>query len=163
MTDVPEELMQQGRPDDPHFADDEDLYRRLKPDDIEGVCVAIEAIELPDMSVNRQKYSAPHHLLLDEEFESWAVFAFKVCDIPLDFIEKGTTQYSFCPVHRPLRRNYAHSEVWGYRDGQHIDVKNSDELLDPDAHQRWRQRLVWKCRIVIHPPMLNEPEFPENR
>jgi len=151
MADVPEEMKTLGRGEDAHFADDEKLFRRIPPGFCEGQRIAIEALELPDMSVNRAKYGPPEWLLLHDSFGGWGVFGFEVDHIPREFVEDGVTQYAFGPKHRPLKNNYPHSEVWAYRDGEHIDVKNSEMLLDPEAHQRWRQRLAWKCRIVIQP------------
>jgi hypothetical protein len=117
MADVPEEMKRNGRPEDPHFDDNEKLDRRLPPGFLEG----------------------------------WGVFGFEVQHIPAELLQDGVTKYTFGPRHRPLKNNYPHSEVWAFRDGRHIDAKNSDLLLDPEAHQRWRQRLAWKCRIVIRP------------
>lgn len=151
MAVVPEEMRRKGRPEDPHFDDDEELYRRFPPEYLDGQSIALEALELPDMSVNRQKHGPPHWLLLDEQFAGWGVLAFEVRHIPAEIIQDGVTTYTFGPKHRPLKNNYPHSEVWAYRDGVHIDAKNSDLLLDPAAHQRWRQRLLWKCRPKIQP------------
>ena len=151
MADVPDEMMAKGRLEDKNFEDSELLYRRIRPDDIEGQKITIEAIELPDMSVNREKFGPPEWLLLSDGFENWGVFKFQVSHIPESLLQNGTIEYRFMPKHRPLKKNYPHSEVWAFRDGQHIDVKNSDILLDPDAHQRWRQQLAWKCRLEIVP------------
>jgi hypothetical protein len=150
MADVPEEMMIRERKPDLHFENDEILFRRFTPDDVDGSRVAVEAIELPDMSVNRSKYGPPAWLLLEEGFDSWGVFAFRVGDIPPELLHLGKFVYNFEPRHVPLRYNYPHSEVWAFLDGTHIDLKN-EELLDPDAHQRWRQLLIWKTWIVIQP------------
>ncbi|MEQ9588030.1 MAG: hypothetical protein RJS97_08760 [Parvibaculaceae bacterium] len=151
MADVPEEMKKHGRDEDVHFADDEHLFRRFPPEFCEGQRIVIEALELPDMSVNRAKYGPPNWLLLHEDFGGWGVFGFEVGHIPAEFVEDGVTKYTFGPKHRPLKNNYPHSEVRAYRDGEHIDAKKSELLLDPEAHQRWRQRLAWKCKIVIQP------------
>lgn len=71
-----------------------------------------------------------------------------MADVPTELLDKAVTRYTFEPKHRPLKYNYPHSEVWAYRDGEHIDA-NKAFLLDPDLHQRWRQMLAWKCRVVI--------------
>ena len=59
MTNIPPEMMARDRPEDPYFADEELLYRRFRPEDLDGGEVAPEAFELPDMSVNREKYGPP--------------------------------------------------------------------------------------------------------
>ena len=151
MAEVPDEMKTMGRSDDPHFDDAEDLYRRFPPEFRDGKSIALEALELPDMSVNRAKYGPPKWLLLDDDFSGWGVFGFEVGQIPREIMQHGILKYTFGPRHRPLKNNYPHSEVWAFCDDQHIDAKNSDLLLDPEAHQRWRQRLAWKCKIVIAP------------
>jgi hypothetical protein len=150
MAEVPDEMLTKDRPGDPIFTADERLFRRLKPDALDGTRIAPDAIELPDMSVNRSKYGPPEWLLLDDEFQAWGVFAFRVGDIASELLDKAVTKYTFDAQHRPLKYNYPHTEIWAYRDGEHIDAKKA-LLLDPGLHQRWRQMLAWKCRIVIAP------------
>jgi hypothetical protein len=150
MADVPPEMMTKDRKPDPVFKDDEDLYRRFKPEDIDGARVSVDALELPDMSVNRSKYGPAKWLLLDEEYADWGVFAFRVGDLPRELLHNAVQLYRFDPRHVPHKFNYPHSEVWVFLDDKHIDAK-TEFLLDPDLHQRWRQKLIWKSRIVIHP------------
>jgi len=151
MAKVPEGMMANGRVEDPEFADDEELYRRFPPGFLDGETIAIEAIELPDMSVNRQKYGPPEWVVIHEDHQGWGVLGFEVQHIPDKIVQHGVVTFTFEPRHRPHRYNYPHSEVWAFREGEHIDAKNSELLLDPDAHLRWRQRLLWKCRTMIHP------------
>jgi hypothetical protein len=47
MSSVPPEMMTNDREPDPHFADDEILFRRFRPDDIEAGEIPLEAFELP--------------------------------------------------------------------------------------------------------------------
>ena len=150
MAETPEEMKTKGRPEVPRFDDEEELYRRFHPEHLEGSSIAIEALELPDMSVNRQSLGPPEWLLIGEQFKDWGVLAFEVRHIPSRFPHLGVTTFAFSPMHRPLKYNYPHTEVWAFRDGRHIDAKR-EFLLDPDAHQRWRQLLIWKCRPVIKP------------
>ncbi len=150
MADEPDAMKQLGRSPDPTFHPEERLFRRFRPDDVEGTTVAVDAIELPDMSVNREKYGPPTWLLLDEEHETWGVAGFRVKDIPPDIMHLGIIQYTFQAEHRPLHNNYPHSEVRAYKDGTHIDLKHSEDL-DPEPHLRWRERLQWKIRIAIQP------------
>jgi hypothetical protein len=148
MAELPDAMRQQGRPPDPHFDSDERLFRRFRPQDLEGNTVAVDAIELPDMSVNREKYGPAEWLLLDEAFETWGVAAFMVQDVPLEITHLGIIHYTFRVEHQPHRNNYPHSEVRAYKDGEHIDLKHKAEL-DPEPHLRWRERLQWKTRIAI--------------
>ncbi len=150
MADLPESMRQSGRPPDPRFDAEERLFRRFRPEDLEGRTVAVDAIELPDMSVKREKYGPPNWLLLDEAFETWGVASFMVRDIPAELTHLGTIEYTFGVEHCPTRNNYTHSEVRAYKDGEHIDLKRKADL-DPEPHLRWRQRLQWKIRIAIQP------------
>jgi hypothetical protein len=150
MADLPDAMRQHGRSPDQHFDPAERLFRRFRPVDLEGTTVAVDAIELPDMSVNREKYGPPDWLLLDEAFETWGVAAFRVHDVPAEITHLGVIQYTFGVEHQPLRNNYPHSEVRAYRDGDHIDLKHKADL-DPESHLRWRERLQWKIRVAIQP------------
>jgi hypothetical protein len=111
MADVPEAMLTKERKLDPHFADDKDLFRRFAPDHLDGARIAVDAIELPDMSMNRSKYGPAHWLLLDEGFENWGVFAVPAGDIPKELLHLGKFVYTFEPRHVPLKYNYPHSEV----------------------------------------------------
>lgn len=137
MGDVPDEMLTKDRPVDPIFTDEELLFRRFMPDAFDGTRIAPEAIELPDMSVNRSKYGPAEWLLLDEDYQDCGVFGFRVGDVPSDLLDKAVTKYRFDVQHRPLKYNYPHSEIWAYRDGEHIDAKDA-LLLDPGLHMRWR-------------------------
>ena len=143
MAEIPPEMTTRGRSEDPHFADDEHLYRRFHPDQLDGGEIAIDAVELPDMSVNRSKYGPPEWVILDEGFETWGVLAFRVRDIPPDreMWHQGVIAYTLTPRHMPLRNNYPHSEVWVFRDDIRLvrgDRANPGNLhlLDPDFHLR---------------------------
>ena len=152
MAELPEAMRQHGRPADPRFDPDERLFRRFRPEDVEGGTVAVDALELPDMSVNREKYGPANWLLLDEAFETWGVASFMVGDIPPEMTHLGVIHYTFGVEHQPLRNNYPHSEVRAYRDGEHVDLRHKADL-DPELHLRWRQRLLWKIRIAIQPKL----------
>ena len=153
MPEIPEEMKRNGRPKVKEFDGEEYLYRRVMPEQWVESQVDIDAIELPDMSVNRdfrdpEKWP-PHWVLLEEErCKDWAVVGFKVKDIPTDMPHLGIDMYTFDPTHVPQDRNYMHSEVWCYQNGGHIDAKKN---LDHDLHQRWREKLLWKIKTFVRP------------
>jgi len=154
MSEVPPEMMTGDRQSDPVFADDETLYRRFRPGDFDGGEVMPEAFELPDMSVHREKYGPPEWLLLGEDVREWGVGAFSVADIPRDeeLLHLGVIVYVLQPEHVPLRRNYPHSEVRVYRDQKRICVSSQNlDLLDPEFHLRWRERLSQSSWVAIPP------------
>ncbi|HUG94013.1 MAG TPA: hypothetical protein VML55_24495 [Planctomycetaceae bacterium] len=154
MADIPREMMASGRPEDQSFDDEELLYRRFAPDLLDGDEIAIAAVELPDMSIIREKYGRPQWLLLDEDYADWGVLAFHVRDIPPNRAvwHEGVVAYVLEPRHVPYRNNYPHSEVWAYREGEHIcRSANNLHLLEPDFHLRWRECIVLASRVAIHP------------
>ena len=113
-----------------------------------------EAFELPDMSVNREKYGPPDWLLLDDAFSGWGVGAFYVEDIPRgeELLHRGVIAYLLRPEHVPLRYNYPHSEVRIYRDTVRVCRDNQNlHLLEPEFHLRWRERLSQASWIAIQP------------
>jgi hypothetical protein len=140
-------MLQGSRKPDPDFAADESLYRRIRPDMYANGQIELDAVELPDMSVDRGKYAQPEWLLLGEHAD-WGVAGFRVKDIPARLVHLGTWAYTFEPRHVPHKRNYPHSEVWAFEDGAHIDGK---ERLDPILHLRWRHLLLRKIKVVIAP------------
>lgn len=149
MAEIPEELKRNSRPKDEIFAPDEYLFRRVEPDLWRESGVDIDAVMLPNMSVYRQKYSLPEWALLEsDQLADWAVVGFKVRDLPSPLMHLGVQLHTFEPRHIPLDENYAHSEVWAFRDGVHIHAKRD---IDRILHARWRERLVTQLRTFVRP------------
>lgn len=149
MPEIPEEMKRNGRPRIKEFDPDEYLYRRVAPAQWDEADLDIDAIELPDMSVNRSSLGPPEWLRLEEErFKDWAVIGFKVRDIPTDILHLGVYLYKFEPMHVPLERNYPHSEVRCYLNGHHINAKAK---LDRALHQRWSEKLLWRIKTFLRP------------
>lgn len=149
MPEVPDEMKTKGRPtvafDDP----EEYLYRRVAPELWEESGIELDAIELPDMSVNRSRFGpAAWTRLADERCKDWAVVGFMVQEIPQELLHLGVDNYTFAPQHVPHKNNYPHSEVRCYRNGVHIDAKKD---LDRQLHLRWREKLLWKIRTFLRP------------
>lgn len=137
MADISEEMKRNGRQKIKEFDPDEYLYRRVMPEQWEESEIDIDAIELPDMSVNRSSLGPPEWARLEEErCQDWAVVGFKVKDIPTDMQHLGVHTFTFSPTHVPLELNYPHSEVRCYKDGTYINAK---KLLDHAVYQRWRE------------------------
>lgn len=154
MAEVPPEMMTLERGPDHEFHEMERLFRRFPPTCFDGGEISIAAVELPDMSVIREKFGKPEWLLLDEEFQGWGVLFFLVRDIPPneEILQAGFMSFSLEPKHVPLKKNYPHSEVWVFHRGIHICKNHNNlELLDPDFHLRWRERLVFAAHLVIRP------------
>jgi hypothetical protein len=149
MPDIPDEMKTKGRPPAPFDDPSEYLYRRVAPDLWDESGIDVDAIELPDMSVNRARFGPPGWTrLADERCWDWAVVGFKVQDIPQELLHLGVDDYTFAPEHAPLKNNYPHSEVRCYRNGFHINAKKH---LDRELHLRWREKLLWKIRTFFRP------------
>ena len=158
MVEIPPEMLTRDRKPDPHFEDTERLFRRFPPGCLDGAEIAIAAVELPDMSVAREKYGQPEWLLLDDEFSRWGVFAFLVRDLPpkKEIWHEGVIPFSLEARHVPLKFNYPHAEVWVFRDGIHVCKQSQNvDLLDPDFHLRWRESIVFASHIAIAPTERN--------
>ena len=154
MADVPPEMMTQGREPDQAFNEMEKLYRRFPPDCLDGDEISIAAVDLPDTSVIRDKYGRPEWLLLDDHFDEWGVLYFLVRDIPprREIWHLGVIPFTLSPRHVPLKHNYPHSEIWLFRDGEHVCRSNKNlDLLDPDFHLRWRECIVLASHVAIVP------------
>src|SRR4051794_25169322 len=112
MPEVPDEMKTKGRTPVPFDDLEEYLYRRVAPELWDESGIEVDAIELPDMSVNRSRFGPPRWArLADERCKDWAVVGFMVQDIPPEMLHLGVVRYTFSPEHVPLKNNYPHSEV----------------------------------------------------
>lgn len=165
---------------DQTFPDTERLFRRvvrkhLKPDGKADML----AFDLPDMSVNRERFSTAEDTRKGFRVEDWGVVSFLVRDIPpRETLPHATHSYAFRPRHVPEPGNFAHSEVRVTRedgatavlvtrrrteeftdadpdrDTPRIDPDAPDPpvtALDPDFHMRWRRRIAWRCKPELRP------------
>jgi hypothetical protein len=165
MPELPEGMMQHDKPVDDIFHADEQMYRRVPHEYWDDHHVNLDAVELPDMSVNRGKYSLPRWIrLTSPEFCDWGVIGFQVKEIPAEMQHLGVHIFRFRPKHVPLKYNYPHSEVRAFytkveapANEEHINreflkkekLLNLDTLFPDELQIRWREQLRRKCRIVI--------------
>jgi hypothetical protein len=149
MPELPCDMLRRGRQPDNDFADSEELYRAFGAGELEGDRLAMDAIELPDLSVNRGKYGPAHCLLTLDRFQGCGVAACTVGDIPAELEHLGRFHYYFRVAHDPTENNWPHSVIQAFDENQqHIQDK---DLLDPDLHLRWRNRLRQRLRVRIRP------------
>jgi hypothetical protein len=164
MADLPPAMLQRDRAADQEFSDDERLFRRFPgthyhPE--EKLKIGEEAIDIPDMSVGREKHGGrPEFLLvnkahLKKHHAEWGVFQFRVCDIPGRMNHLGEV-YSFGPVHTPEKLNYFHTEIRCYdsRD-RHLSAKEK-HLFPRELALRWRRQLRFKIDVCIAPRPLDD-------
>lgn len=117
----PLRLYRRGRPTISSFAGDEPLYRRYRRCDSQNGVILPSALNFPNkgentgQSVNRGQFSQPADALWTEtdRLSGWGVFQFPVAALPAELICPNTARnFTFFAKHVPLKRNYAHSEIW---------------------------------------------------
>ena len=114
-------MWRKGRQIDPHFAPDEQLFRRLSRQQVEGdkVLPASVKLEQPSFSVNRGDGSEPEDVLVpscgaapETSYAGLGVAAFPVSAVTqTKKIHPEVPDYSLDVVHKPCDDNYFHSEV----------------------------------------------------
>lgn len=134
---------------DPHFQPTELLFRRFHPHSYDGHELGLDAIALPDMSVNREKYSAAADAI--RGFPGWGVAEVQVQHVPRELLHLGTQRFEFRVVHAPLTHNRAHSEIRAFVNDAHVNLTNQAQLLDHSLHIRWRFQLMQRMRVRIRP------------
>ena len=119
----PRRMYRNGRPIVDDFLPAERLYRRFKRNELVNGTLVAAALSFPNtgedtgQSVNRSRFSRPQDVLWKDEeetrYEGCGVVRFSVSCLPEELICSQTKlRYTFFPRHRPLQRNYAHSEIW---------------------------------------------------
>ena len=151
MSSIPDGMLTNGRPPIPYFDPDELLFRRIQPNALRSGRLTIASIELPDISTNRSSLGPPEWVLVSEknEFDGWGIARLRVGDIPQQMLQHGAIEFTFGVEHKPLLKNYPHSEVRAYERGRHVDGKTVP--LDPDLHLRFRVDLLLKTKIHQYP------------
>jgi len=141
-------MLRRGRPPDPEpFREEEELFRAFEPEAWEGDHISIDAIGLPDLSVNWGKHGPAEWLLLLDTFVGCGVGAFKVADVPKSLEHLGVYIYTFGLVHDPTENNYPHSVIQAFdEEGRHIE---EPQTLNPQVHLRWRNRLRQRIQLRI--------------
>lgn len=140
---IPDEMYRQGRPVDPDFESEEDLYIRFRS--VVGERPNISDIQCPNHSVNRSKFSQAEWVLLPT-FSDWGYGAFKVKDIPDTIIRQEGDPYDFMVEHDPLDENYSHCEIRSYVNGVRRNKINNNMVK-----LYFRMRISQKTQILGFP------------
>ena len=151
MSERPAGMYRNGRPVDPFFEPDEELYLRIPTDQIDstGKHALCTGFRFPEQSVNRGKHSESPSWVLCPTFFDWAVAAFEVQQIPTPLVSEGNVRYDVRVEHDPREDNYPHSEIRVYRGEQR--QFNPRLKLRNSAKQRFRMKLSEVARIVWRP------------
>lgn len=149
----PEPMLRKGRPADQHFNAEERLFRRIPPNCVlPEEKIDLRAIELPDISVNREKHEGiPEYVLYGmfhgkpRHFKNWGIAAISAGGIPPEIESDGMT-YLFMPVHRPEEHNYYHSEIQCHsQNGEHVDPT---QQIARESQLLWRKKLQAQMTMI---------------
>lgn len=151
-------MYRNGRCEDQVFDPDELLYRRCCLNEVSGDRLLSAAIDFPDWSVNRSKYSNPKDVLYPSgklKYSCCGVAAFHVSDIP-ESLESGEqdniSKFKFKVSHAPEDDNYSHSEVLTYKNGINgKTINNFKKKISKKIKKDFRTRLGDKIRVIINP------------
>ncbi|HYV38923.1 MAG TPA: hypothetical protein VE988_24780 [Gemmataceae bacterium] len=150
------------------------MFRRVRQENLKrDGKPTLFAFELPDMSVNRERFGTAEEARSGFDQQQWGVAAFLVMDIPPRVAWTHLAQvYNLLPRHIPTNSNFAHTEVrvrrWvenelvliTHRTTADFDDGDPDRnaqsglpgaLLDPDFHMRWRKHIAKASTAVVLP------------
>src|SRR5437867_181087 len=104
MPEVPPRLLRRGRPVDPDFDPDEDLYRACTREEVHVDRLLPERISFRDWSLNRGKYSDPTDVLIGRD--GFGIATFKARDVPARLNSQSGIAFDFRLEHAPQEDNY---------------------------------------------------------
>jgi len=144
------------------------LYRRypdgyFKNGQIDKGLRGINAIPLPDLSVDRKKYR-PNVEDVRKSYPSFGVVKFKAESIPASKMVDGVRTFTFRAIYDPMTKeivkgtgnpiNLAHSEVRCFENEKHLQWSVKDEANDPalaSMHVQWRIHMLKSLEIELQP------------
>jgi len=100
-----------SRPVEPNIPADEDLYRGLLPEWIDGDVVLPEAIDIRGTSVNRHKYKSDPRDAMNVARGRTRVASVCARDFPQPLIVESGPTYQFQAFDLPDETNDAHAEI----------------------------------------------------
>lgn len=109
-------------------------------------------IPFKNTSVNWSKYGKPWDVIFD--FPGLGIAQFLVCGLPKELpieAQPGvkTKPHSFYPAHVPEPTNYAHSEIWTFKDGAHVEIPKS---LPETVKKEFRQ-IMSDRGVILRKPL----------
>jgi hypothetical protein len=150
----PFRMYRRGRPVVNHFLTDELLYRRYRREHILNGTILPSALQFPKngentgQSVNRSRFSRPEDARWTEreKLDGWGVFQFPISCLPHQVTCRDTERrFSFFAKHVPLKRNYAHSEIWC----QDVPPQNAGYVLPTKLVKKELRAMIQKHSQVV--------------
>jgi hypothetical protein len=113
-SETPDHLKRNGKPADPQFTAQEELYRRFSKKEVDPSSgELLDATLLFPLSTNRQKYSEPKDVLFSptNQYAGFGIVRLLVGDIPETVPDDQGTVHWFRPAHEPEEDNFSHTHV----------------------------------------------------
>ena len=139
-------MLRNGRPVDDKFRLFHRLYHRCVLEDVAGDRLIGARIAYKNVSVNWSKHSRPWDVIFD--YPKQGIARFFVCGLPLELPKElpppskknpnkppPVKLHSFRPEHVPLDDNFAHCEIWTFREGVKVEKPNLPELVKKEFRQ----------------------------
>jgi hypothetical protein len=151
-------MMRKGRLVDSCFCNFHRLYYRCQREDFENDRLIAARIPYKNPSVNWSKYSWPWDVV--SGYPHWGIVLFFVAHLPKELpknlppaskkgagIQASVKLHSFYPGHVPLEENYAHCEIWTFKDGAKVQQPSLPAL----AKKEFRQIMSDRAFMVLRP------------
>lgn len=134
------------RPSPEPFSPEERLFRRVANDlvvDEVLIEAAIDAMEIPACSFNREKYSAPESVLVEAKPAERRIAYTTPASLPPPWSTEGGVQLRYEAVDLPEDFNEAHCEVHLLRGAETVPYK-------PKGKAKYDARLrLWKALRIL--------------
>lgn len=138
--------------DDP-IPEGEDLYRRIRADQVHGGMVQRGAVDLPATSVNRAKFSRPNDVLRADRPEFTGIATLRGERLPeRDTSPNGSVYEVYCRDH-PVEGNDAHALVLVGRLEDNRNLKGH-KPSNKSLRDRLHEAIARSMRILIAPRAL---------
>lgn len=147
----PDELRRKGRPVDPTFQPEEDLYLRFQH--LSGSHVDATDIRCPDQSFNRSKHCVKPECVLLPTYADWGIGSLKVKLVPAHLAGGGGAQSFFRVEHVPEEVNYSHTEVRAYHDCKH---EQRQKRVSRKVEQEFRALLSQQSVVLKDPAVASQ-------
>jgi hypothetical protein len=148
-------MLQNGRADDNNFHSFHCLYCRCVQEDVSENRLLAARISYKDTSVNWSRYSKPWDVIFD--YAGQGIAQFLVCGLPKELpteLPPGRQPnppkpHSFFLGHVPLPHNYAHCEVWTFKQGVRVQSPKLPEAVKKEFRQIMSDRSVLLHRSMV--------------
>jgi hypothetical protein len=145
-------MFQDGRRIDGGFRLRDRLFYRCVREDVSSGRLLAARISYANTSVNWSKYSKPWDVIFDHPLHG--IVQFIVRDLPKELPKEkpsggDTKLHSFLPSHVPLPTNYAHSEIWTFKEGARVAKPKLSETVKKEF-----RAIMSDKGIVLRDPLM---------